>query len=616
MEMGTVHRQLRARKPLMVAVALTLAVAIGLLLLSRYRGESENPALANARATVSDTIAGMKLTPGGQDFPLAKAMAARKAILQGDYATAQKLSSDVAASSHQNWLFQPFGQFVSSVPDTNDSAFIDRLNKWVDQSKDSPIPLIIRAQYYYNLGWATRGSDFADKVSATKMNAFEQDMLLGVKDAEAAISLGGDNPYPYYIRLRLLHGFGVSERLNAAFVEAINRYPSYYPLYVIMLSTLDPRWGGTPEEMYAFVKYYASRASETPLVKMLSIDLYRQYLSLAITSCKKETQPPQCVRALMEKAITPELRNQIIAALQLYDHIDRYQFNAVLEEILFLTSSDPSGDYYYGTLLELAAASMHSDTQLVEQGEGPNDYLIDKAVAESWYRKGFYQNALTKDQEALKNVTQAKFPSDIEKAVAVAGIYKHLGSVQEQLHQYPEMIASEEASASLGGGSDEQHYICYGYYHIKEYDKAVNACSMEISRDSRNLTARYLRGLIYRDMGQPDAALTDFTVVAESENGFRGDAAIEMSMIFFGRKDNEGALNVLNKYSYLYDPSQSREETVAVAYNNRCYAYMELKQPEKALEDCQESLKHGSLPDAYRKERELMQILKAPRQNL
>jgi hypothetical protein len=48
---------------------------------------------------------------------------------------------------------------------------------------------------------------------------------------------------------------------------------------------------------------------------------------------------------------------------------------------------------------------------------------------------------------------------------------------------------------------------------------------------------------------------------------------------------------------------------MAVAYNNRCYAYMQLGALKQALEDCTASHKYGSIPDAIRKERELARRL-------
>ena len=77
-------------------------------------------------------------------------------------------------------------------------------------------------------------------------------------------------------------------------------------------------------------------------------------------------------------------------------------------------------------------------------------------------------------------------------------------------------------------------------------------------------------------------------------------------MIHFNAKDVRGALDVLNKYTYLYDPNLTNKSNVAVGYNNRCYAYMQLGELKKALDDCTASLKYGSIPDAFRKQQELL----------
>jgi tetratricopeptide (TPR) repeat protein len=115
--------------------------------------------------------------------------------------------------------------------------------------------------------------------------------------------------------------------------------------------------------------------------------------------------------------------------------------------------------------------------------------------------------------------------------------------------------------------------------------------------------------MAYRDAGNMDDALRDFAQVADSDGHFSSSAAIAMSMIFFDRSDNQGALDILNKYTFLYDANRTIKSDVAVAYNNRCYAYMQLGRLEKALNDCTRSLTFGSLPDAYRKQQELVKRL-------
>ena len=107
-------------------------------------------------------------------------------------------------------------------------------------------------------------------------------------------------------------------------------------------------------------------------------------------------------------------------------------------------------------------------------------------------------------------------------------------------------------------------------------------------------------------MNDGDKAADDFIVVANSQDNRRAGAVIELSMIYFGRKDNKAALDILNRYPFLYDAAITSKDDVAVGYNNRCYAYMELGDLTKALDDCNASLRYGSIPDAFKKKEELV----------
>ncbi len=123
------------------------------------------------------------------------------------------------------------------------------------------------------------------------------------------------------------------------------------------------------------------------------------------------------------------------------------------------------------------------------------------------------------------------------------------------------------------------------------------------------MLARYWRGLVYQELGNVDAALNDFIAVADSKNGYRASAAITVSWIYDTKKEFKEAIDSLNKYTYLYDEKSLRKDDIAIAYNNRCYAYMQIGELRKALDDCTQSLRYGSIPDAFQKQQELVKRL-------
>jgi tetratricopeptide (TPR) repeat protein len=594
------------------SITVGLVSLVGLIFWG-YRFEI-NTVRSDLTPAINAKLVALNVKPRAVELTSEMAIRVRNAIKQEDYSTADKIAAVVLASSHiENWRFYPFEEFINDIADLNDPAFETHLNAWVALNKNDATPLLIRARYCHDMGWARRGHRFTQKTSTANLEEFRSFMDRALADVEAAIRLDGSNPYSFYLRLKILRGFGLSDKTTNAFDAAIAKDPGYYPLYESMLSMLQPKWGGDVPVMYAFVDRYAGHADGNSPLRLLYLTLYRDLLETASTACnshwRDNDKMAECATSEMQKSVTPELESNVVRTLQLYDHSDKYQFSVALETLLFDMLKMSGGGSYAGAFLELSAHAMHSDTQLKESKPGHNNYVVDKAVAESWHLKGFHDNALQKDQEALRDIEATSFPSEEERYLAVAGVYQHMGEIYGGLRQYADMIAYEQAATALGNRTEQEYFVCYAYYQLKEYDHAIRACAKAMGDSPGVLQAHYWRGVAYRDKGDADAALRDLTIVADSENDLRTSAAIDISMIYFGRGDNRSALNVLNDHKYLYDPDTSSRQDIAVSYNNRCYAYMQLGELKEALNDCTASLKYGNIPDAFRKQQELVKRL-------
>ena len=596
---------------LLVAIAILTAYT-GLTFWRQHAGGVANA--AGLKSAIAGKVAALNLPTRTAELPTETARKLRDAVKQGDFAAADKIYADVLAGSHvENWRFYPFADFIDGIVDLHDPAFASGLDAWVGKDANDPAARLIRARYYFDLAWARRGHDYINKTAADKQAAFKTYTDRALADSDAALGLDPANPYAYLLKLRIFGGAGASQQMVQAFQEAIAKYPAYYPLYTLMLEKLQPKWGGSVQSMYGFVDHYAGGAGDGAPLKLLYVSLYRYLLETAATACYSGNldgdKLATCVSSNMKSVVTPELGGAIRTALQLYDRTDKYQFGLAVDEIVRKMMQWTGGETLTGGILEIVADAMHSNTELTPDKPATNSYVIDSLVAQSWYRKGFYDNALTKAREALKDIDAATFPSAAEKDRAIAGIVEQIGAVYGHLGQYADMIAYEQAAVSLGDVTREEQYICYGYYQLKDYDDAIRFCTRSIDHGANVMAARYWRGTVYTKKGDREAALKDLTVVAASDNELRASAAIDMSMIYFGQKDNRGALDVLNRYDYLYDPAKVDKQSVAVAYNNRCYAYMELGELKKALSDCTESLKYGAIPDAYSKQLKLMKLL-------
>jgi tetratricopeptide (TPR) repeat protein len=544
-----------ARPTPLLGPIISVGAAALLAILVVLTGFATEKGLADTQQAmaVSGEKAKLIVKPRTIELVSEKAMRLRNAIKQDDFSTADQITADVLANSRlQNWRFYPFSNFVSGVSDLSDPEFETHLDRWVAKNMSDATPLLVRAKYYFDMGWFKRGSRFSEHTQAVDLVAFEGDIKKASADIDASIHLNDQNPYSFYLRLKILQDHGVSDEMKAAFEEAVQKYPGYYPLYDVVLETLEPKWSGsvaTMAAMYAFVDRYAGKAVEFSPLKLLYLSLYRVLLNTAYVDCyslrRDRDKMDECVTSAMQKRVTPELETRVQQAFQLYEHSDAYQFGAAVSDILSPMLNTPGGDAYAGMMLQLAATSMHSDVQLKEDTPRHDNYVINEAVAQSWYRKGFYDNALEKHRQALKDIEDVAFPTEEEKDLNIAGIYKFMGEAYERLGQYADMIAYEQAAIELGGKTGDEHFICFGYYRLKDYDEAVRTCTKAID-DTGNMKARYWRGVAYRDSGQTDAALRDLTTVADSEDDLRTTAAINLSMIYFDRHDDRSSLNCKN----------------------------------------------------------------------
>lgn len=551
------------------------------------------------------------IQPSGQrdKLPLVRARHVQEAIKAGDFSTAMAVSQDtLMASRAKIWTLYPFREFIKNIADLSDPSFDRHLSAWVDHAPLNPVPRLIRAQYYLDLAWYRRGQRFNSETDKAAQEAFTSLLRKGLADVRFALTLDPQSAYGLSLQVELLRGFGATAQMEKALEQAIAVYPQYMPIYNIALSSLQPKWGGSVDRMYAFVDHYSSSAPAGSPLKLLPLGLYTYLLDAAGIDCmhKHGAEYAVCFTAAMNQSVRPGLETEISNALDEFGASNSYETNQAVSTLIGTMVEQAGGAAYSGQILQMAANSYHSDPRLIEDKGAENSYIIDQLVAKSWLYKGFYDNAITKYKEALSHLNAASFPSPEEKDLALAQIYQPLTEMYSKSNRPADMAGAAKAALALDEDAGSRLYLCYGYHLMTQYAAAIRECSKILSDPRNGVNAYYWRGLSYRKLHDDENAIPDLVEVASSQNGHRAGAAIELSMIYFGRNDNQAALGVLNRYPYLYDSRLTDKDDVAVAYNNRCYAYMELGDDRKALDDCNASLQHGSIPDAIKKKQELL----------
>ncbi len=566
-------------------------------------------------ALVAQEVTDLGIKPKTAVLASDQALDATNAIKHGDYAAAGRIAKDVLSHTRLGgWRFYPFDEFMESLGRGDDPDFLSHLNAWLAREPSSSIAYLIRAAYYERSGRAARGDDIAAHIPVQQRELFDKDMELAAADLQKSIALDSRIPWSYYLLLEVASSYGNTPQMEAAFQAGIKAFPAYYPLYRLRLYSLTPKWGGSRSSMNAFVERYAGSDSDRSPMKLLYLQLYAYLLDAAWIDCD-DTQNAgiqQCIKAVMGHTSSPDLSDGVLKALSLYKTSNPFEFNRAVWPILNQMVSTPgSGASALGAVLQVAANIMGSDNRIMDES-GHNNYVLDDITARVWEQIGNTANADKKFRDALSDVRHTSFSEEAQKDEALAEILDDMTSFSDSTSQFINMIAYQDAANAVGGSnrSDTPYYRCYAYYRLKHFTAAVTECTRLIESNGNYPQTHYWRAKAYEGLRQWDASLADFAPVAESSNNwFRVGAALDMSYIYGEKKDVAGELASLNEHAYLFDPSLQSPDDLAVSYNNRCYAYMQLGQLRKALDDCTTSLKYGRIPDAYRKQLELMKLL-------
>ena len=587
------------------------------------RGHStapSKPASAQADPLLAQMIekqtAALGLKPPAVTLTSEKSKAVRQAVLHGDYVEADRIAADVLAHSRmQAWRFYPFDIFVNSFTLGNESKLLEHLNQWVEREPTAAMPLLLRAQYHWQAAEVARGGDIAAAVKPEDMRTYRTELQNAAADTRLSIKNDSRNPFAWDILAHTEGGSANSAAGEKVFQEAIKQFPTYYRLYQWRLGTLRPKWGGSIQEMLDFTQHYAGSVPAGSPLKLLYLKLYVNMLDAARFSCRRQTGDSldQCIAAGIKFLVSTELAEQVQQALDLYRTSDTWQFNAITEglfgDIAEVAGTAPSA----GVILQQAAHSMDSELQLIEEHPGHNNYLADIIAAQMWRSSRNYDNAEHKYQEALDDIQRFKFPNEEDKALVTADIYSLLADLMDTTGRYEKVIVYRNAVEMLGGSrfDDKFQTRCYAWRQLKQYDEAVRECSRQIQGDGDTTETRFQRANAYLELKQWDAAAADYQLVADSESDWRTYAAINWAYTVFKKGDFPGALAVMDAHPLMFDEAHEGPESLAMAFNNRCYVYKKMGELQKALDDCTTSLKHGKLPDALQKQQELLRAIAA-----
>lgn len=212
---------------------------------------------------------------------------AQRLFLNRDYASldeqmqayASNLGDLPDGSSSLSGWFGGFRDFIKENGFNWDGAFA-RTAEWRRAIPHSVAPDLVEAQLLHDWAWVARGHGNADSVSPQGWQYFK------FRSEMASVALAGaadrGKNYATWHELSLDVGLNLSlgaERLLGTFAEAVERFPTYIPIYQRMLRVLQPRWSGSDEEVDAFIEQASDASGASPNLELYA-RLYWVYSSL------------------------------------------------------------------------------------------------------------------------------------------------------------------------------------------------------------------------------------------------------------------------------------------------------------------------------------------------
>ncbi len=589
-----------------------LAAMAVLALLAAAPARADN----RQRDAIREEIAALVGPPSGTELVVERGLAAQAALLRNDPAEAARIAASVLAESRmQPWRYAPLTDFMAAAVLPDSDAFRAGLEALLAADPRNAFALNLRALYFLETAWARRSNAFAKSVRPDQWAGFRDNMGRAATAIEAALRVRDDIPYSQHLRLRILAGEGNTPKLEAAFQEAIARFPNYYPLYDWRLRMLSPRWGGSPKAMADFVQTHTARTPAGSPLRMLNIMLYQKLIDEAALRCQHLNKKPearaQCVDIAMQETTPPELEERIIATLRQHKAVDALAFSRQLGIYLSDMVRTGGAEAHAGAFLELASEFLGSDNRQMRPAGVKGNHVLDLAAADIWRYAGNAESAMVKYQHALDDVAATDFPDPDSRAAALAGIYDRMADLARWQQNHAKTAIYIEAAIAIGGDVPERrrHLACRAYLELKLFADGIRLCT-RLPGGINDTPTLYWRAMNEQAAGDVDTAIARFRRLAATPDEYGTSSAIRISVLLAKRNDLHGMLAVLNGHPYLFNERTQGKENLATAYNNRCYALMELGEHEKALRDCTISLKYWNIPDAYTKQQKLVRLLR------
>jgi tetratricopeptide (TPR) repeat protein len=172
----------------------------------------------------------------------------------------ERFTTDIAFESQMYLLWD---QFYRPVP-----GLEGKLTKWVETGNSANARLA-RGIHYASMGWRARGNAYIRETSEKQLRGMEAYFRLAVEDLQAVLEQRPGELFAYCYAMDVLMNFGVDETMQGLYRRALEEHPLAYIPRSFYLTSLEPRWGGSIQQIEQVVADARALYDRNPQLRVL-----------------------------------------------------------------------------------------------------------------------------------------------------------------------------------------------------------------------------------------------------------------------------------------------------------------------------------------------------------
>jgi len=432
----------------------------------------------------------------------AKADKVQQQFLAADYANVEFEIESARNRGYTPWYLGSWQAFyfkyLREDPEATNPEDIERAMQWTKNSPDNTYAFAFLGDLYTNLGWEARGGEFAHETPKESFKKMYEFFNLAIVAYNKALEIDPANVYASRELLSMSRTGRLKIDKNRVFEEAIKHRPDYYYLYQSYLTDLDPRWGGSVDQMFEFARRYSGDDSAYPALSRL-ISKAHEYRANQLALKRSRLDPPVGQADVDWKVYWKEYYKYFRddEVWDEYSHAFETVFTAFpgYADGLHRYAIVAEGSGRKQTALKYFEKSMQADAVLLGADKvfrfaGVLRAANYNAQANKYYR--MYLD-LSPDYIDAKNAHAA--------ADFVGWQYSTEGKYKESFPYYK--IVAELTPDSARSLSN----YCNALYNIYEYEEGIKYCNQAIEIDPEHSWSYYILAEIYKRTGDSEQSL-------------------------------------------------------------------------------------------------------------